>query len=205
MYNLLETQKLALMGFYHNLQSRGGFYPSLDYGDGFDLVRGSYFHYVQYQKTPLTQIPDNLALKNMFETLVEFCHAVWHQDSRLKGLPLGEVCIRVLYYEPIEGPWKWSKERSHTDFCTLSIPLFDSHGSVGDPFYGQMVRLHHIQQFRGLKPYPHFFTARSEPRIYVVGFCQLPFESIDDLGQSYGHRLEQLIRRETGVIKTYRR
>ena len=204
MLNLLTQVYPELKKLPRKEQERGGFYPELDYGvNAYDRVKASYFHYVVSDGVPKTKLPDNENLVNAFNCLVDYCGYVWKDHYVFQRLPLGEVCIRVLYYEGLGPDLKWSIERSHTDFCAFTVPLFDSKKTIGDTFYGEMVRIHKIQQFRGISPFKHGFSAFSEPRIYVVGFCQLPFNHVDDTGESYGYQLNKLIRGETGVSKNY--
>jgi hypothetical protein len=110
----------------------------------------------------------------------------------LKG---GEICIRAMFYPRQAERFNFGL---HTDFCYLSVPVYDSHKfgflPASDAFYGEMAAWFTDLYGDYHKPKHHTFKPSERAnRLYIVGFVQLPFNSIDKVtGESYNDVLSSL-------------
>lgn len=160
---------------------RGGYRSYLGYSDS-DVI-AEHVHLV-WDSRWLT----SAGAPNFKEYCLEMAKNKWVKV--FPGLPLGEVCIRAMYY-----PRQVAKNLgTHTDFCALSVPIYDSADfDRRDAFYGEAVSRFSIADFAGKKPLPHSFKPSAKvDRLYVVAFCQLPMEMVDYNGQRYGDLITEL-------------
>jgi hypothetical protein len=107
----------------------------------------------------------------------------------------GEICVRAIFY-PRQA--KRFNSGLHMDFCYLSVPVYDSLKlgflPASGAFYGEMAARFTDLYGKYKKPKCHSFKSSEQMnRLYIVGFVQLPFNSIDKVtSESYNDVLSNL-------------
>jgi hypothetical protein len=167
----------------HTLQARGGWSEGVGYDDAYD-VNAVHYHYLSHSMESHVLERET---RECLEGLI-----IWTNMRAKQLLPsgfrVGEICIRTIWYEAHP---EYRVLGHHVDFDFLTIPLYDSTSSrCAEPFFGQLA-----QDMKAAKAKKHGFVVKTEPRLYVVAFVQLPMDTILPNGQRYGDRVSQLVGR----------
>jgi hypothetical protein len=177
---LLDAEVICIPENDRKIQERGGWAPGVGYGDG-GAISAKRYHYLNHSMGSHVLPKDVRDLLECLNLLARL-----RAQRMFPGTILGECCIRTIWYDAapsghIAAP--------HLDACAVTVPMFDSlREKPGCPFLGYMG-----QQVGLGKAKKHGFVVAKEPRLYVVGFIQLPMNLELPDGRRYGDVLTTLM------------
>jgi hypothetical protein len=171
--SLLDADKICIPDNSRENQERGGWATGVGYTiDG--NISAKYYHYLNHSMGSHVLPKDVRDLLECLNLLARL-----RAQRLLPDTILGECCIRTIWYDA--APEKKSLGH-HLDACAVTVPMFDSLSEKpGCPFFGYMA-----EEAGYGKAKKHGFVVATKPRMYIVGFVQLPMEFEMPDGRRYG-------------------
>jgi hypothetical protein len=161
-------------------QERGGWEPGVGYTNGLN-ISAKYYHYVNHSMGSHVLPKDTRDLLECLNLLARLRAQRMFPDTFL-----GECCIRTIWYDATTEKQSLGH---HLDACFVSVPMFDSlKEKPGCPFLGYMA-----QEAGYGKAKKHGFVVDTKPRLYLVGFVQLPMDLELPTGKRYGDVLTEFL------------
>jgi hypothetical protein len=181
--SLLDRDAICIPENDRHIQERGGWGTGVGYTDG-GAISAKRYHYLNHSM-------NSHVLQKDVRDLLE-CLNLLSRMRAQKMMPdqeIGECCIRVIWYDA--APEKQVLGH-HLDACAVTTPMFDSlNEKVAGSFVSYMG-----QQMGFGKAKKHGFNVSTLPRLYIVGFVQLPMDTELPNGQRYGNVLTDFINRQ---------
>jgi hypothetical protein len=178
--SLLDADEICIPENDRKIQERGGWATGVGYTiDG--NISAKYYHYLNHSMGHHVLPQDTRELLETLNLLARL-----RAQYLLPQSYLDECCIRVIWYDA-------APERQilgqHLDACAVTVPMFDSlKEKPGCPFLGYLG-----QQTGHGKAKKHGFVVDTKPRMYVVGFVQLPMNLELPDGKRYGDVLTDFL------------
>jgi hypothetical protein len=177
--SLLDAEKICIPDNSRENQERGGWATGVGYGDG-GVISARRYHYLNHSMghhiLP-SETRDLLECLNLLARL---------RAQQMLNTYLDECCTRVIWYDA--APEKQVLGH-HLDACAVTVPQFDSlKEKPGCPFISYMG-----QEAGYGKAKKHGFGIATEPRVYIVGFVQLPMNLELPTGKRYGDALSDFL------------
>jgi hypothetical protein len=186
--SLLDQDKICIPQNSRERRVRGGWESGVGYTVD-DKISAKYYHYINHSMGFHVLPKDTRDLLECLNLLARL-----RAQRMIPHAYMDECCIRTIWYDA--APKKQSLGH-HLDACAVTVPLFDSLSEKpGCPFLGYMA------QEVGLgKAKKHGFAVDTKPRMYVVGFVQLPMNLELPTGKRYGDVLTEFLNTQDDTNK----
>jgi hypothetical protein len=178
--SLLDADKICIPENARTNQERGGWEPGVGYTIDAN-ISAKYYHYLNHSMGFHVLPKDTRDLLECLNLLARLRAQRMFPDTFL-----GECCIRTIWYDAATEKQSLGH---HLDACFVTVPMFDSLSEKpGCPFLGYMA-----QEAGYGKAKKHAFIVDTKPRMYVVGFVQLPMDLELPDGRRYGDVLTDFL------------
>jgi hypothetical protein len=176
---LLDPDEICIPENDRKVQERGGWGTGVGYGDA--AISARRYHYLNHSMGSHVLQKDVRDLLECLNLLARL-----RAQRMIPDAYMDECCVRVIWYDAAKSKKVLGH---HLDACAVAVPMFDSlNVKPGCPFLGYMG-----QEVGFGKAKKHGFEVSTEPRVYIVGFVQLPMELKLPNGQRYGDALTEFL------------